>query len=67
MEADGDFVDEEASAGNQRPLKRSVPKDVKITEEINNEMRLLRDFRHPDIDTEVWSLRLAPKRRSIRA
>lgn len=58
VEADGDFVDEEASAGNQRPLKRSVPKDVKITEEINNEMRLLRDFRHPDIDTEVWFVAL---------
>lgn len=58
VEADGDFVDEDASAGNQRPLKRSVPKDVKITEEINNEMRLLRDFRHPDIDTEVWFVAL---------
>lgn len=58
VEADDDFVDEEASAGNQRPLKRSVPKDVKITEEINNEMRLLRDFRHPDIDTEVWFVAL---------
>ena len=59
-------MDEEASAGNQRPLKRSVPKDVKITEEINNEMRLLRDFRHPDIDTEVWFVALGAKRRSIR-
>lgn len=58
VEADDDLVDEEASAGNQRPMKRSVPKDVKITEEINNEMRLLRDFRHPDIDTEVWFVAL---------
>lgn len=58
VEADGDFVDEDASVGNQRSLKRSVPKDVKITEEINNEMRLLRDFRHPDIDTEVWFVAL---------
>ena len=58
VEADGDFVDEETSTENQRPLKRSVPKDVKITEEINNEMRLLRDFRHPDIDTEVWFVAL---------
>ena len=31
---------------------------MKITEEINNEMRLLRDFRHPDIDTEVWFVAL---------
>lgn len=58
VETDDDLVDEEASAGNQRPMKRSVPKDVKITEEINNEMRLLRDFRHPDIDTEVWFVAL---------
>lgn len=39
-------------------LKRAVPQEVKITEEINNEMRLLRDFRHPDIDTEVWFVAL---------
>ena len=58
VEVSSDFMEEEASAGNQRPLKRSVPKDVKITEEINNEMRLLRDFRHPDIDTEVWFVAL---------
>ena len=58
VEADADLVDEEASAGTQRPMKRAVPKDVKITEEINNEMRLLRDFRHPDIDTEVWFVAL---------
>lgn len=39
-------------------VKRSIPKDVKITEEINNEMRMMRDFRHPDIDTEVWFVAL---------
>lgn len=58
VEVDDDLVNEEASAGNQHPMKRSVPKDVKIAEEINNEMRLLRDFRHPDIDTEVWFVAL---------
>ncbi|WP_251198274.1 M28 family peptidase [Anaerotardibacter muris] len=54
-------VDEFAEIGvvqGRGSVKRSVPKDVKITEEINNEMRLLRDFRHPDIDTEVWFVAL---------
>lgn len=52
-----DFVEISASSDGAS-LKRAVPQEVKITEEINNEMRLLRDFRHPDIDTEVWFVAL---------
>ena len=55
---DIDEFAEESAAAQVGSLKRSVPQDVKITEEINNEMRLLRDFRHPDIDTEVWFVAL---------
>lgn len=55
---DFEEFDEEVVAAKRGSLKRSVPQDVKITEEINNEMRLLRDFRHPDIDTEVWFVAL---------
>lgn len=49
---------EEPVAAQRGSLKRSVLQEVKITEAINNEMRLLRDFRHPDIDTEVWFVAL---------
>ncbi len=50
---------EDISLNSERAsLKRAIPQDVKVTEEINNEMRLLRDFRHPDIDTEVWFVAL---------
>lgn len=52
-----DLVDAPVSS-DRGSLKRAVPQEVKITEEINNEMRLLRDFRHPDIDTEVWFVAL---------
>ena len=55
---DGDEFAEVAVASERGSLRRDVPQDVKITEEINNEMRLLRDFRHPDIDTEVWFVAL---------
>ncbi len=58
---EGDEVDDIAEtpvSSGRSSLKRAVPQEVKITEEINNEMRLLRDFRHPDIDTEVWFVAL---------
>lgn len=55
---DADEFAEVAVASERGSLRRDVPQDVKITEEINNEMRLLRDFRHPDIDTEVWFVAL---------
>ena len=53
-----DGLAEAGAAPKRSAMKRSVPKEVKITDEINNEMRLLRDFRHPDIDTEVWFVAL---------
>lgn len=58
---EGDEIDDIAEtpvSSGRSSLKRAVPQEVKITEKINNEMRLLRDFRHPDIDTEVWFVAL---------
>lgn len=55
---EADDLGEMTASSGRASLKRAVPQEVKITEEINNEMRLLRDFRHPDIDTEVWFVAL---------
>lgn len=55
---EADDLGEMTASSGRASLKRAVPQEVKITEEINNEMRLLRDFRHPDIDTEVWIVAL---------
>jgi hypothetical protein len=42
----------------QQAVHRDVSQDAKIAEEINNEMRAMRDFHHPDIDTEGWFVAL---------